>query len=89
MEVELEMDEISSQYADDANLHKYTRPTLFNLRVGYDWQSWSVWGHILNLTDEEYATYVSYSSSEDTMNLYSGAPRTVFAGLSYKFGGSK
>lgn len=86
LEVELEMDEISSQYADDANLHQYTRPTLFNLRVGYDWKSWSAWGHILNLTDEQYAAYVS----DDTagMNLYSGAPLTVFAGLSYRFGGS-
>ncbi len=86
LEVELEMDEISSQYADDANLHQYSRPTLFNLRVGYDWQSWSAWGHILNLTDRQYASYVSDDS--DGMNLYSGSPLTFFAGLSYKFGGS-
>lgn len=86
LEVELEMDEISAQYADDANLHQYTRPTLFNLRVGYDWQKWSVWGHVLNLTDEQYAAYVSDDASG--MNLYSGTPMTLFAGLSYKFGDS-
>ncbi len=85
--VELEMDEISSQYADDANLHQYNRPTLFNLRVGYDWHSWSAWGHVLNLSDETFATYVS--SDAAGMNLYSGAPRTIFAGLSYRFGDNK
>lgn len=87
LEVEFEMDEISSQYADDANLLKYSRPTLFNLRVGYDWQNWSAWGHILNLTDETYATYIS--DSNDELNLYPGEPRTVLAGLSYRFGGGQ
>ncbi|MBU0485384.1 MAG: TonB-dependent receptor [Proteobacteria bacterium] len=87
LEVELEMDEISTQYADDANLHKYTRPTLFNLRASYNWQAWSFWTHLLNLGDKEYATYVS--DDADGMNLYSGAPRTIFAGLSYKFGAGK
>ena len=86
LEVEFEMDDTSSQYADDANLHKYNRPTLYNLRASYDWKNWKVWAHVLNLTDEEYATYVSYSASDASMNMYSGAPRTVYAGLSYSFG---
>ncbi len=87
LEVELEVDEISAQYADDANLHEYNRPTLLNLRVGYAWQSWSVWGHILNLTDETFAAYISDDAAD--MNLYPGAPRTIFAGLSYRFGGNR
>ncbi len=88
VEVELEMDEVSSQFADDANLFEYTRPTLFNLRASYDWQNFTFWGHILNLTDKEHANYISYSASEDTMSLYPGVARTAFVGLSYSFGGA-
>jgi len=86
LEVEFEVDDTSSQYADDANLHKYNRPTLYNIRTSYDWKNWRLWAHVLNVTDKEYATYVSYSSSEDSMTMYSGAPRTFYAGLSYRFG---
>ncbi|MBU0675627.1 MAG: TonB-dependent receptor [Proteobacteria bacterium] len=87
LEVELELDTVSHQFADEANLYSYDRPDLFHLRTSYDWRSWSGWVHILNLTDEEYATYVSASTSEDFMSLYSGAPRTFYAGLSYHWGG--
>ncbi len=87
--IELEMDAISSQYSDPANTHEYSRPTLFNLRANYDWQEWSFWGHVLNLTDQKYASYVSYSSSDDTTTLFSGAPLTFIAGISYKWGGDK
>ncbi len=81
--VELEMDEISSQYANDANTAEYNRPTLFNLRVKYDLQQWSFWAHLENITDEEYASYISYSSSDADSTLYSGKPRTFYVGLSY------
>ena len=87
--IELEMDAISSQYSDPANTHEYSRPTLFNLRANYDWQEWSFWGHVLNMTDQKYASYVSYSSSDDTTTLFSGAPLTFIAGISYKWGGDK
>ncbi|WP_041718812.1 TonB-dependent receptor [Desulfurivibrio alkaliphilus] len=88
-EVELEMDEISQQYADNANELTYSRPTLFNLRAAYNWQSWSLWAHVNNLADKEYASYVSESSTSVTgMGLYSGSPRTFFAGLSYRWGGN-
>lgn len=87
--IELEMDAISSQYSDPANTHEYSRPTLFNLRANYDWQEWSFWGHVLNLTDQKYASYVSYSSSDDTTTLFSGTPLTFIAGISYKWGGDK
>lgn len=84
LEVELEMDEISSQYHDDANLFEYTRPTLFNLRATYNWQQWSAWAHLKNLTNQTYATYVSESSGVPT--FYSGSPISLFAGISYKWG---
>jgi len=81
--VELEVDKVSSQYADDANEVSYSRPTLVNLRAGYDWKNWSFWAHVTNLTDEKYATYVSGEVGD--IGYYSGRPRTFFAGLSYRW----
>lgn len=89
LDVELEMDEISTQYTNDANTEEYTRPTLFNLRVKYDWQEWSLWGFVENLADKEYATYVSYSTSDATSTFYSAKPRTFYAGLSYTWQGDE
>ncbi len=85
LDVELELDAVSSQYVDDANTISYSRPNLWNLRGNYDWRKWSFWAHIINLTDEEYASYVSYGST-DGDTYYSGSPRTLFVGLSYKWG---
>jgi TonB-dependent siderophore receptor len=82
-EAELEVDKISSQYGDDANEVSYSRPTLVNLRTSYDWNDWSFWAHVTNLTDEKYATYLS--GEEGDMGYYSGKPRTFFAGLSYRW----
>ena len=50
-----------------------------------------VLSQILNLTDEEYATYVSYteSASYTGIKLYPGIPLTGFIGVSYKWGGAK
>jgi len=90
LELELEVDTISKQYADEANMFTYSRPTLLNLRGSYDWKSWSFWFHIKNLTDEKYATYVSDgtdATGQDIMTLYPGSPRTFIAGFSYRWGG--
>ena len=90
LELELEVDAVSKQYADDANRFTYSRPNLLNFRGTYDWKDWSFWFHITNLTDEKYATYVSDgtdATGQDIMTLYPGSPRTFFAGLSYRWGG--
>lgn len=83
--LELEVDDISSQYHDDANLYAYNRPTLLNLHAKYDWQQWSAWAHLKNLTNERYATYVS-DSSTDGPTFYSGSPISLYAGISYTWG---
>ena len=87
--IELEMDSVSSQYSDPDNRHQYSRPTLFNLRAKYDWKDWSLWAHLLNVTDQEYASYVSYSSSDDVTTYFPGSPITLIAGISYTWGGDK
>lgn len=89
LDIELEMDEISSQYTNDANTAEYDRPTLFNLRMKYDWREWSFWTYVENLTDQEYASYVSYETSDLTSTFYSGTPLSVYAGLSFTWGGGK
>lgn len=87
--IELEMDAVSSQYSDPGNTEDYGRPTLFNLRAKYDWHDWSFWAHLLNVTDQQYATYVSYSSSDRVTNYFPGSPLTFIAGISYTWGGDK
>jgi iron complex outermembrane recepter protein len=89
LNIEFELDEISSQYADDANTTEYSRPMLLNLRLKYNWQKWSFWAHLENIADKEYASYVSYSTSDATSTLFPGKPRTFYAGLSYSWQGNK
>ena len=89
LDLEFEMDEISSQYTNDANTAEYTRPTLFHLRMKYQWRDWSFWAYVENLADKEYASYVSYSSADSTSTFFSGNPRTCYAGLSYRWHGEK
>jgi len=84
MMLELEMDVEDDYYVDDENSATYDRPTLYNLRGSYDWRSWSLWVHALNLFDEKYATRVTASSGN--FSYFPGNPRTIFAGLSYKWG---
>lgn len=90
LDVELEWDHISDYYTNSDNDAdpdgKYQRPDLFNLRVTYDTGSWSVWGHVLNLTDKKNAR-VGYSTpsrwSAGGRTFRSGSERTFYVGASY------
>ena len=87
LEVELELDDISSQYHDVDNLAQYRRPALVNLRGTYSWHQWSAWAHLKNMTNEQYSSYISGDGSSDTTrDLYPGSPISLFAGISYKWG---
>ncbi len=90
LDVELEWDHISSYYTHDDNTAdpdgKYERPNLLHLRVTYGDGPWSIWGHVLNLTDKKYARRVSFSPAgrdPERRNYDSGIERTVYAGVSY------
>ena len=86
LEVELEVDEVTKQYADDANLMPYSRPTILNLRANYTWKYVSFWASLLNLTNQNYATYVSPSTlTANTVSYYPGDPRTFYAGVAFKW----
>ena len=86
LEVEFEVDEVTRQYADDANLMPYSRPTILNLRASYAWKYVSVWASLLNMTNQNYATYVSPSTlTANTISYYPGDPRTFYAGVAFKW----
>ncbi len=86
LEIELEMDSYSSSYTNSDNdldpQGRYDQDDVFNLRVNYETGPVELWLTALNLTDEKYATSVSYRSSRS----YSvGDGRSVYAGVAYNF----
>lgn len=87
LEIELEVDEITRQYADDANSMAYSRPTLINLRATYAWQNWSFWATVLNLTNQNYATYVTASTTATTptASYYPGDQLTFYVGAAFRW----
>ena len=83
LNIELEVDAVSSQYVDSGNQFEYKRPVLAHLRTAYEMDNWSFWLHVLNLTDQKYAARVS---GDDEPSYYPGKPRTIYAGVSYTWG---
>ncbi len=82
--VELEWERLGSYWMDDENTHKYDGHNLFHLRANYLFRNWEVFGRIINLTDERYATRASYSKFRGE-EFAPGMPLTVYGGLSYRF----
>lgn len=92
--VEFEADHVSQYFTNTENTDTYSRPDLFNLRASYRSKDWSYWLHILNLTDQQYATRVGNSTiagksvraaSAGQGNAGTYTPLTLRAGVSYKF----
>lgn len=83
---ELEADYESEYYLNTDNTEIAKRPVLYHLRTSYTdpGKRWSAWLHILNLTDVKYARRMSLSGTTRTYND-GYAPRTLHAGISYKF----
>ncbi|RLA22176.1 MAG: hypothetical protein DRQ61_06990 [Gammaproteobacteria bacterium] len=89
-EIELEMDSISDYYTNNSNDADpdgtYDRDDVFNLRAGYEKGPVELWLSALNLTDEKYATGVSYSTRGGGSRSYSvGDGRTVYFGAALNF----
>jgi iron complex outermembrane recepter protein len=94
-QVELEGDYISTYFVSNANTDgTYSRPTLFTLRTSYRNKEWSFWAHVINLTNQQYATRVSYSTIAGSNQLAASAgqgnsgsylPRTLRVGVAYNF----
>lgn len=94
--VELEGDHITSYFIESKNtLGTYSRPDVFNLRASYRKdKDWSFWAHALNLTNQQYATRVMYSTVAGLSqpaaqagqgNSGSYTPLTLRAGVAYQW----
>lgn len=94
LSAELEVNHISEYYTstsnDDPNGQE-NRPDVYNLRVTYEKGPWEFWGHILNLTDREYAERISFDMDDyvpgvDTGRTFDVAPpRTFYFGVGYNW----
>jgi len=93
-QVELEGDFTSSYYVDTANSGTYARPNLYTMRASYRSKDWSYWLQALNLTNQQYATRVGYSTIAGVSQLAASAgqgnsgsytPRALRVGASYNF----
>jgi outer membrane receptor for ferrienterochelin and colicin len=93
--VELEADHVSDYFVDTDNSDSYARPNLFNLRASYRARDWSFWLHALNITNQQYATRVGYSTIAGVSNVLAASagqgnsgsytPLTLRAGVAYNF----
>ena len=71
-------------YVDNANSEKYKGYDLIsNLMLGWEKGPWDLVFNVSNLFDKDYAMEVTKSGGD--LKFRPGAPRTVFAKLSYQF----
>jgi Outer membrane receptor proteins, mostly Fe transport len=82
--VELEWERLGAYWMDNENTERYAGHDLFNLRANYlISKTLEIYGRVINLTDERYATAASLSGGAP--QFAPGAPRTVYAGLTARF----
>ena len=81
---ELEWVHLGDYWMDQANTGKYAGHDLYNLRLNHrvDKQL-NVFARVINVTDERYATAASISRGNN--EFAPGMPRTLYAGVDYKF----
>ncbi len=87
LDVELELDHISSYYTSTDNADpdgEYKRPDLLHLKVDYETGPWSIWGQVRNVTDTKYAERVSYSDRSGR-SYTAGEPTSFNIGVKYSF----
>jgi len=86
---ELEWSHLGEYWMDAANTHKYDGYDLLNFRANYPFDNGlELYGRIMNVTDESYATAAKYTPSgwgPEKFEYAPGMPRTVYAGFNYKF----
>lgn len=83
--ISLEWQHIDPYFMESRNLKTYEGYDTFNLRTGYEWNSFEVWANIMNATNELYATVVRASAWGQTYSV--GNPRNFNVGIAYKFSG--
>lgn len=82
--VELEWERLGSYWLDNANTERYDGHDVLNLRANYPVsQQLEVYGRVMNLRDERYATAAALSAGAP--QYAPGAPRSVYVGMTARF----
>ncbi|AGA34386.1 TonB-dependent receptor [Thioalkalivibrio nitratireducens DSM 14787] len=82
---ELEWERVGRYWMDDENTTRYRGHDLVHLRMAYRiGDDLEVFGRVHNLTDERYATASAFTQARGE-ELAPGLPRTVYAGVRYRF----
>ena len=81
------LDLVGRRFADFANTYSVDDYVLVGLRAGYNAERWECFAEARNLADEEYIATVNVlnEAAPDARVLYPGAPRSVYAGLRFRF----
>lgn len=82
-----EWQRVSSYFMDQENSEEYEGYNLLNARASYTFKFVEVWGNIMNITDELYATRASLSYGRKQYTP--GLPRTFQVGLNINVGKRK
>ncbi|MGM0477273.1 MAG: TonB-dependent receptor [Pseudomonadota bacterium] len=83
--VELEWERLGAYWLDQSNTEEYDGHDLLHLRANYHFEALEVYGRIMNLTDERYATAGRFNSFSGDREFAPGLPRTVYAGITARF----
>ncbi|UXY15373.1 TonB-dependent receptor [Chitiniphilus purpureus] len=94
LRVALEAQYVGPYWMNNANTERYAGHTLLHLRANWRRGAWEAWASLTNLADKRYAeiaasTYNGLAGRDpEAQDTYSaGAPRTLLAGVRYRFGG--
>ncbi|MBL6447597.1 TonB-dependent receptor [Fulvivirga sp. 29W222] len=79
----VEWQHIDGYYMDAGNTRSYEGYNIFNVRLGYEWKAFEIWGNMLNATDKLYATVARANKWGQTYST--GNPRNFNVGLAYRF----
>ncbi|WP_255873754.1 TonB-dependent receptor [Microbulbifer elongatus] len=86
LRMELEWSHMGDYYTDQTNTQKYAGHELFNLRATHHFaEDLSVYARLSNITDERYSTYTSNQVGDADLSYRPGLPRSLFAGVRYRF----
>jgi len=81
------LDLVGKRFADFANTYSIDDYVLVGLRAGYDAERWECFAEARNLADQAYIATVNVlnEAAPDARVLYPGAPRSVYAGVRFRF----
>jgi outer membrane receptor protein involved in Fe transport len=81
--IALEWQRIGGYWMDPANTHRYPGHDLLNVRASYPAGRVTVFGRLMNVTDERYAENALYTVARGE-EYAPGLPRAVYLGVEFR-----